>query len=79
MFSMDRGTIKRSEGRTRDISEDDAFVFADARPPREIQLVLQSLPSRAPGIERKTSMEADGKVLRVEQTRGRKECEGLRF
>lgn len=30
---MDGWTIRRSEGRTRDISEDGAFVFANAWPP----------------------------------------------
>jgi len=74
---MDRGTVRRSEGRTRDISEDGAFVFASTCPPRGIQIGFKVYLPVLPGIQRKTRMEADGQVVRVEQVRGRDECEGF--
>lgn len=74
---MDRGTVRRSEGRTRDISEVGAFVFASTCPPRGIQIGFKVFLPVLPGIQRKTRMEADGQVVRVEQVRGREECEGF--
>lgn len=74
---MERGTVRQSEGRTRDISEDGAFVFARTCPPRGIQIGFKVFLPVLPGIERKTRMEADGQVVRVEQARGREECEGF--
>ena len=74
---MDRGTVRQSEGRTRDISEDGAFVFASTCPPRGIQIGFKVFLPVLPGIERKTRMEADGQVVRVEQARGSEECEGF--
>lgn len=74
---MDRGTVRRSEGRTRDISEDGAFVCASTCPPRGNQIGFKVFLPVLPGIERKTRMEADGQVVRVEQARGREECEGF--
>ena len=74
---MDRGTVRRSEGRTRDISEVGAFVFASTCPPRGIQIGFKVFLPVLPGIQRKTRMEADGQVVRVEQVRGRDECEGF--
>lgn len=74
---MDRGTVRRSEGRTRDISEVGAFVFASTCPPRGIQIGFKVFLPVLPGIQRKTRMEADGQVVRVEQVLGRDECEGF--
>ena len=74
---MDRGTVRRNEGRTRDISEDGAFVFASTCPPRGSQIGFKVFLPVLPGIERKTRMEADGQVVRVEQARGREESEGF--
>lgn len=74
---MDRGTVRQSEGRTRDISEEGAFVLASTCPPRGIQIGFKVFLPVLPGIERKTRMEADGQVVRVEQARGREECEGF--
>lgn len=74
---LDNGIVKRSEGRTRDISEEGAFVLANACPPRGIQVGFKVFLPVLPGIERKTRMEGEGKVLRVEYARGRKECEGF--
>ena len=74
---MDRGTVRRSEGRTRDISEVGAFVFASTCPPRGIQIGFKVFLPVLPGIQRKTRVEADGQVVRVEQVLGRDECEGF--
>ena len=74
---MDRGTVRRCEGRTRDISEDGAFVFSSTCPPRGIQIGLKVFLPVIPGMERDTRMEADGQVVRVEQARGCKEREGF--
>lgn len=74
---MDRGMVRRCEGRTRDISEDGAFVFSSTCPPPGIQVGFKVFLPGLPGIERKTRMEADGQVVRVEQARGREECEGF--
>ena len=74
---MDSGVVKRSEGKTRDVSERGAFVLATTCPPRGIQIGFKlSLPA-LPGFEHKTRVEADGQVIRVKQLRGRKECEGF--
>lgn len=73
----DRGTVRRCEGRTRDISEDGAFVFASMCPPRGIQIGFKVFLPVLPGMERVARMEADGQVVRVEQARGREEREGF--
>lgn len=39
---MDRGTTKRREGRTQDIGEDGAFVFANACPFGELRSASKS-------------------------------------
>jgi len=74
---MDSGVVKRSEGRTRDVSERGAFVFASTCPPRGIQIGFKLYLPAVPGSEHKTRLEADGQVIRVKQLRGRKECEGF--
>jgi hypothetical protein len=71
----DSGVIKRSEGRTRDI-ETGAFVFAGTFPPQGIQIGFKVFLRALSGFERKTRVEADGHVLRVERT-PREECDGF--
>jgi len=74
---LDRGVVKRSEGRTRDISEKGAFVLAGTCPPQGIQIGFKvSLPALS-GFEHRTRVEADGHVLRVERAHGHEECEGF--
>lgn len=73
----DSGVVKRSEGRTRDISETGAFVLANTCPTEGIQIGLKVFLPALPGFERKTRMEADGHVLRVERTQGRQACDGF--
>ena len=48
-----------------------------ARAPQGNQVGFKVFLPLLPGIDGKTRMEAEGKVLRVGHTRGRKECEGL--
>ena len=74
---LESGVVKRSEGRTRDISETGAFVLAATCPPEGIQIGFKVLLPALAGFERKTRVEADGQVLRVEQTKGREECDGF--
>ena len=74
---VDSGVVKRSEGRTRDVSESGAFVFASKCPPLGIQVGFKVFLPVVPGFEHKTRVEADGQVLRVEQARGREELEGF--
>jgi hypothetical protein len=65
----DSGIEKRSEGRTRDISEMGAFVLANACPPSGIQIRFKVfLPVL--GFEPQTRVEAVGQVLRVERSNG---------
>lgn len=73
----DRGMVRRCEGRTRDISEDGAFVFSSTCPPPGIQIGFKVYLPGLFGMERKTRMEADGQVVRVDQARGREEGEGF--
>lgn len=73
----DSGVVKRSEGRTRDLSETGAFVLANSCPPEGIQLGFKVFLPALSGFERKTRLEADGCVLRVEQTPGRQACDGF--
>jgi len=74
---LDSGVVKRSEGRTRDISETGAFVLAGTCPPQGIQIGFKVFLPALPGFERKTRVEADGHVLRVERTPGREEYNGF--
>ena len=73
----DSGVEKRSEGRTRDISETGAFVFANTCPPEGIQIGFSLFLPAISGFERETRVDADGYVLRVEQTRWRQACDGF--
>jgi len=73
----DSGVVKRSEGRTLDISETGAFVLAGTCPPQGIQIGFRVFLPALSGFERKTRVEADGHVLRVERTPGREECDGF--
>jgi PilZ domain len=74
---VDSGVVKRSEGRTRDVSESGAFVFASKCPPPGIQVGFNVFLPVVPGLEHKTRVEADGQVLRVEHARGREQLEGF--
>lgn len=73
----DTGVVKRSEGRTRDISETGVFVLANTCPPEGIQIGFKVFLPALSGFERKTRVEADGYVLRVERTPGRQACDGF--
>lgn len=73
----DSGVVKRSEGRTRDISETGAFVLANTCPPEGIQIGFRVFLPEFSGFERKTRVEADGHVLRVERTPGRQAGDGF--
>jgi len=66
----DTGIEKRSEGRTRDISEMGAFVLAYTCPPSGIQIGFEVFLPVLPGFEPKARVEAVGQVLRVEQAGG---------
>lgn len=66
----DGGIEKRSEGRTRDISEMGAFVLAKACPPSGIQIGFKVFLPVLPGFEPQTRVEAVGQVLRVEHSHG---------
>lgn len=63
---MDRESIKRSEGPCQRV------------PFRGIPVGFKVFLLVLPGIERKTSMDADGKVRVLSQARRRKECEARR-
>lgn len=51
---MDRVTTKRREGRTPDIGEDGAFVFANCVPFQGIEVGFKVFLLVLPGIERKS-------------------------
>lgn len=74
---LDSGVAKRSEGRTRDISETGAFVLATTCPPQGIQIGFKVFLPALSALESKTRMEADGRVLRVERTQGCEERYGF--
>lgn len=74
---VDSGVTKRSEGRTRDISEKGAFVLASICPPQGIQVGFNFFLPPLYGFEHRTRVEANGHVLRVEQAHGCEECEGF--
>lgn len=74
---VDSGVTKRSEGRTRDISEKGAFVLASICPPQGIQIGFNVFLPPLSGFEERTRVEANGHVLRVEQVQEHEECEGF--
>ncbi|HKW62505.1 MAG TPA: hypothetical protein VJN89_08180 [Candidatus Acidoferrum sp.] len=74
---VDSGVTKRSEGRTRDISEKGAFVLASLCPPQGIEIGFNVFLPPLYGSEQKTRVEANGRVVRVELAEGYKECEGF--
>jgi hypothetical protein len=74
---LDSGVAKRSEGRTRDISEKGAFVLASTCPPQGIQIGFKVFLPALSGFELWTKVEADGHVLRVERAQGHEESEGF--
>lgn len=73
----ENGIEKRSEGRTRDISELGAFVLARACPPSGIQIGFKVFLPVLPGFEPQTRVEAVGQVLRVEHSHGLEWPEGF--
>lgn len=73
----DSGAVRRSEGRTRDLSETGAFVLANTCPPEGIQIGFKVFLPALSGFERKTRVEADGYVLRVERAPERQACDGF--
>jgi len=74
---LDCGNEKRSEGRTRDISEMGAFIFAPAYPPMGTQVCFNFLLPMLPGLEAKTQVDAEGQVLRVERPSVREKRSGF--
>jgi len=66
----DSGIEKRGEGRTHDISEVGAFVLSSICPPVGTEISFNIFLPVIPGFEPKTRVEAEGRVLRVEQARG---------
>lgn len=74
---VDNGVVRRCEGRTRDISEAGAFVYATTCPVPGSEIGFKIFLPIVPGFEHKTRVEADGKVLRVEQAQVRRGCTGF--
>jgi PilZ domain len=66
----DSGIEKQGEGRTHDISEVGAFVLSSICPPVGTEISFNIFLPVIPGYEPKTRVEAEGRVLRVEQARG---------
>ena len=65
------------KAKLRTFGDGGALVLANACPFGEFRSASKSSFFVLPGIERKTRMDADGKVRVLSQTRRRKECEGL--
>lgn len=63
---VENGIVVRGEGRTRDISEAGAFVFAGTCPAPGVEIGFKIFLPMIPGIQHRTRVEADGQVLRVE-------------
>lgn len=74
---VDRGVVQRSEGRTRDISEMGTFILSRMCPPQGAQIGFKVFLPPISGYERKTRLEGDGHVLRVERPPGDEEGEGF--
>lgn len=74
---VDGGVVQRSEGHTRDISEMGTFICASACPSQGAQVDFKVFLPPISGYERKTRLEAEGHVLRVERPAGDEECEGF--
>ena len=74
---VDSGITKRSEGRTRDISEKGAFVLASICPPQGIEVGFNVFLPPLYGFEQRTWVEANGHVLRVEPAQGHEESQGF--
>ncbi|PYU29962.1 MAG: hypothetical protein DMG31_14855 [Acidobacteria bacterium] len=63
------GVHQQGEGRSYDLSELGAFVFASACPPEGAQVGLRIPITQFPDVARPLRMEMEGRVLRIEQVR----------
>src|SRR5215472_807108 len=73
----EREIEKRGEGKTRDVSQTGAFVFAATCPPLESRIGFKLLLPGLPGCQPPTEIEAEGKVLRVEPASERERRDGF--
>ena len=63
------GEHQQGEGRSCDLSELGAFVFASVCPPEGAQVGLRIPITQFPDVAQPLRMEVEGRVLRVEEVR----------
>jgi hypothetical protein len=76
-WTDENGTHQQGEGRSRDISESGAFVFAAACPPLGASVGLRIWLEGAHDGTETVPIEVDGLVRRVEQSDARNESSGF--
>lgn len=74
---VDDGVVQRSEGRTRDLSENGTFIRASICRPKGVQIDFKVFLPPISGNERNSRLEAEGHVLRVERPSGDEERDGF--
>lgn len=73
----EQGVPQEGEGRARDVSVSGAFVFAPSYPPAGASVDLNFVLSSDPQTERTLQMQAEARVLRVEQAGRGEETTGF--
>ncbi len=63
------GVHQQGEGRSYDLSELGAFVFASTCPPKGAQVGLRIPITQFPDVEQPLRMEMEGRIPRIEQVR----------
>jgi PilZ domain len=66
----ENGVEQQGKGRSRDISENGVFVFADECPPAGVKIGLKIVLPELSDIAHALRMQIEGRVLRVDEAAG---------
>lgn len=78
-WNDENGSEKAGRGQTRDISQKGVYVCSPERPPHGASVCMNIYLPPLPGDTRVFSIEAVGRVLRVEPSTERETCAGSGF
>ncbi len=76
-WADERGVRQEGQGRAREVSVSGAFIFAPTYPPAGASVDLNFVLSSDPQTERTMQMQAEGRVVRVEQAGRGEETTGF--